>query len=370
MYNFDNLKDRLDKYVNANHAVSGLSITIIKDDEIIFDDNIGLANIEKGYPITNHTVFRLASMTKPITGVAVLICEDMKLLKITDYIDKYIPFMDKFYVRDMKGNILDPHPYRLTIEQLLRHSSGLQSGSLGELETNRLKRSDYSSLENIMYKYKDFSLEYAPDTNSTYSATATFDILARIVEIVSNMPYEVFLKKYIFEPLGMNHTTYSFDNIKESDLAISYTKIDGKLVAPKQKETGFDFFPFGYPGGGAGLLSTKEDYLKFMIMLLNEGEYQGKRILSKESFKKMLTHSKVEPVKVFGLSVHVRTGKDWEHLPDSFFGWSGAYGTHFFCSTKYHLGVLYLHNSHSFGGSGGDHVMLLEDDICDIFNLK
>ena len=141
------------------------------------------------------------------------------------------------------------------------------------------------------------------------------------------------------------------------------------MVAPKSLESGFELFPFGYPGGGAGLLSTKEDYLRFMMMLLHEGEYQGKRIISKKSFDKMMTHSKTEPVKVFGLSVHVRDGKDWEHLPASFFGWSGAYGTHFFCSTKYHLGVLYLHNSHSFGGSDGNHIQLLEDDICKIFNL-
>ena len=370
MYDFSKLDKRLFKYVYEEKNVSGLSIAVVKDNNIVFNKNYGLANIEKNYPVTNHIVFRLASMTKPITAVAVLVCFDMGLLKISDYIDQYIPFMNAFYVRDLDGNLLDEKPYRLTIDQLCRHTSGLQSGALGEKETNRLSIEDYSSLENMMTKYKDFSLEYVPSSNVTYSAYAAFDILARIVEIVSKMKYEDFIKKYIFDPLGMKDTTYSLDNIDEKDLAVTYRKEGNKLIPPKDLEPGFLGFPNGYPSGGAGLLSTLDDYLKFAVMLANGGEYNGKTIISKEAFKELTSYSLTDPIKLFGLSVHLREGREWEHLPSSFFGWSGAYGSHFFVSKKHNLAVVYLHNSHSFGGAGAEHCYLLEDDICEIFGLK
>ena len=370
LYDFSKLDARLSKYVYEDKNVSGLSIAVLKDNQMVFDRNYGLANIEKNYPVTDSTIFRLASMTKPVTGVAVMICKDLGLLDTNDYIDKYIPFLNAFFVRDINGNVIDNKPYRLKIDNLMRHTSGLQSGPLGEKETLMLNKSDYTSLEDIMYKYENFSLEYVPGSTVTYSATTTFDILARIVEIVSHMKYEDFLKKYIFDPLGMTHTTYSFDGIKEEQLAVSYTKVDDKLVAPKELESGFDYHPFGFPSGGAGLLSTKEDYVKFAQMLTNGGIYNGKRILSEEAFKDMTSHSKTDPIYLFGLSVYVRKGEDWEHLPKSFFGWSGAFGPHFFCSKKYGITVVYMHNSHSFGGAGAEHCNQLEDDICEIFDLK
>ena len=367
---FDKLDQRLFNYVHILKNVSGLSISVIKNNEVVFDKNYGLANIEKDYPITDNTVFRLASMTKPVTAVAVLVCKDLGLLQIGDYIDKYIPELNEFYVRDIDGNIIDNTPYRLTIDQLLRHTSGLQSGPLGEKETLQVSKDQYVDLKTSMGIYKNFSLEYVPGTNVTYSATATFDILARIVEVVSHMKYEDFLKKYVFDPLEMKNTTYSFKNINEKDLAVTYWKENDRLIPPKELETGFDYFPFGYPGGGAGLLSTKEDYSHFAMMLANGGVYKDKRIISEETFKDMITVSSTDPIKLFGLSVHIREGRDWEHLPSSFFGWSGAYGPHFFSSQKYGLAVVYLHNSHSFGGAGAEHCYILEDDICEIFGLE
>lgn len=369
MYNFDKLDKRLNKYVQDNF-VSGLGVAVIKDNKVVFDKNYGYANIELKSLVNNDTVFRLASMTKPITGVAVLICKDLGLLSINDYIDKYIPFLNEFYIRDIDGNIIDKKPYRLTIEQLLRHTSGLQSGPLGQNETIKYGTDDYVDLETSMKKYAKFSLSYVPGEMPSYSSTVTFDILARIVEIVSKMKYEDFLRKYIFDPLGMTRTTYSFDGFKDEDLAVLYYFKDGKLIAPNKKESGFEYFPFGYNGGGAGLLSTKSDYMKFANMLTNGGVYNGRRIISEESFIEMTSLSKVDKIKSFGLSVHVKQGLPFEFLPASFYGWSGAYGTHFFCSQKYGLTVVYMHNSHSFGGAGSEHCNLLEQDICEIFGLE
>ena len=370
-YDFSKLEKRLLDYVNVKHDVSGLTLAILKDGKELFRKNIGYLNLEKGYLVSDRSYFRLASMTKPITGVAILICKDRGLLSLDDYIDKYIPILNEFYVRDINGQLVDKKPYRLKIEWLLRHSSGLQSGPLGEKESKQFVKEQFISLEKSMELYKNTSLEYVPGSKETYSPTLAYDILARIVEIVSGMDYYSFLKKNIFDPLNMSHTTYDINKVKEEDLVVNYKKENDKLVSPDLSEPGFEYFPNNYPGGGAGLISTLDDYIKFAEMLRKGGVYgNNKRLISKESFQEMLKHDEKSETKVFGLSLHVRSGYEWEHLPASFFGWSGAYGTHFFCSQKYGITVVYLHNSKTFGGDDGSHIFKLEDDICDIFKLK
>lgn len=370
-YDFSKLEKRLLNYINVKHEVSGLSVAVLKDGKELYRKNIGYLNLEKRYTVTNHSYFRLASMTKPITGVAILICRDQGLLELDDYIDKYIPSLSGFYIRDINGQLVDKKPYRLKIEWLLRHSSGLQSGPLGEKESNQFKKEDFISLEKSMELYKNTSLEFVPGTKETYSPTLAYDILARIVEIVSKMDFYSFLKKFIFDPLGMKHTTYDINSIKEEDLVVTYKKENGLLVAPHSLEDGFEYFPNNYSGGGAGLISTLNDYIKFAEMFRSGGLYKkNKHLISEDSFKKMLSYDLNSETQVFGLSVHVRKGAEWEHLPASFFGWSGAYGTHFFTSKKYGITVVYLHNSHTFGGNDGSHIFALEDDICDIFKLK
>lgn len=346
-YIFDKLEHRLIKYVSDKY-VAGLSIAIMKDNKIIFDKSFG--------ETSNKTIYRLASLTKPITSVAVLICQDKGLLNVDDYVDKYIPSFNKFKVIDKEGT------YRINIRQLLSHSSGFPTTSFKD---DRFDNGDIS-LENAMKTYEKFVLQSIPGTHETYSNEA-YDVAARIVEIVSGLKFEDFLNKYLFKPLDMNNTTYFITKNKIKDVAVLYSYENGQLIPEKGFTYGFNCYPNGFNGGGAGLFSTIHDYLKFANMLTNK----GKGILSNKSFKQLITLFKTPYYySPFGLGVHVRNGFDWEHLPKGSFGWSGAYGGHYFSLPKEHLTVVYLHNSLSFGGAGAIHTYDLEDDICEIFNLK
>ncbi len=346
-YIFDKLEQRLNKYVKDNY-VSGLSIAVMKDDQIIFDKTFG--------DVSNNTLYRLASLTKPITAVAVLICQDKGLLNVDDYIDKYIPSLNNFKVIDQEGT------YRITIRQLLSHSSGFPTSAF---EDHRFDNGDIS-LENAMKTYEKFILQSIPGTKETYSNEA-YDVAARIVEVVSGMKYGDFLKKYILDILRMKDTTYYLDdsNIKNVPILCSYK--DGKLIPEERFSFGYDIYPNGFNGGGAGLFSTVHDYLKFGNMLTNK----GKGILSPDAFHELIKKYDTSYYdSCFGLGVHVRRGLDWEHLPKGSFGWSGAYGPHYFSIPKEKITVVYMHNSNSFGGAGAPHTYDLEDDIREIFNLK
>lgn len=346
-YNFDKLEQKLNKYVEDNY-VSGLSIAVMKDDQIIFDKCFGDA--------TDTTLYRLASLTKPITAVAVLICQDKGLLKVDDYIDKYIPSLTNFHVESEKDT------YRITIRQLLSHASGFPTTAF---EDHRFDNSDIS-LENAMKTYEKFVLQSIPGTKETYSNEA-YDVAARIVEVVSGLKYEEFLKKYIFDKLGMKDITYYLDDSDIKNVPVLTTYKNGKLIPDNHLIYGYDNYPNGFNGGGAGLFSTIHDYLKFANMLTNG----GKGILSTNAFNELIKKYDTPYYdSPFGLGVHVRRELYWEHLPKGSFGWSGAYGPHYFSIPKEKITVVYMHNSHSFGGAGASHNYDLEEDICEIFNLN
>ena len=345
-YDFKKLEQRLKKYI-ADKKVSGLSIVIAKNDKILYDKTYGDAK--------ENTLYRLASLTKPITAVAILICQDLGLLNIDDYIDKYIPFLTNFRVKDKEG------VYRITIRQLLCHSSGFPT----DFTDHRFENGN-DTLEKVTSTFKDFVLQSIPGTKETYSNEA-YDVAARIVEVVTHLKYEEFLKRYIFDPLDMHDTMYYLKESDKDNIAVLYTDKNGELIPESTFTYGFDKYPNGYNGGGAGLISTVHDYLKFALMLTN----QGKGILSKNAFEQMIKRFDTPYyLSVFGLGVYIRGHENYEHIPEGSYGWSGAYGGHYFSIPKDKITVVYLHNSLSYGGSGAIHTYDLEDDICEIFHLE
>lgn len=372
-----NDKSILDNYLRENvdnKLISGCSLAVAVGEDVVYNENYGYCNVEKKYPVTNHTVFRMASNTKVITAVAALICQQNGWLNINDTVDKYIPFLKDLYVKDLEGNILDKTPYKLKIKQLLNHSSGFWCGQMEANGLNSIKIEDRSTLEKFVNNFDKFSLAFSPNDNCLGYSTTAYDIVARIIEIVSGLSYEDFLKKYIFEPLGMKNTTYSFANVKPEDRAISYSSSNGQLVPFDDHDRGYDPFPAGYPGGGAGILSTQEDYLKFAIMLTQGGIYQGTRILQPEMMNVLLDGTSLfNPDDggqvVFGLSVFIRYGVNGL-LPKGLFGWSGAYGTHYFSIPKYNVTVVYLHNSMTIGGSGSPIASAIEEKVIKALHLE
>ena len=363
----------LQSYIDSN-KLSGNSCAIARGEEVIYEENFGYANIEKHYKTTSHTCYRLASNTKVITAVAVLICHQNGWLNIYDTVDKYIPGFENFYVRNFKDRVIDSEPFKLQIKQLLNHSSGFGSGFLEMKEFPTLKDEQKDTLEHFVENVRNFSLSFRPDAHRfTYSAVTSFNVLARLVEIVSHLSYYEFLKKYIFNPLGMKHTTYSYEKIKEEDHAITYKSENGELIPIDDENKGFDSFVKNHQGGGAGLISTLDDYLKFGIMLTQRGVYKGTRIL-KEEMIDLLTDGELltnpEGGKEnWGLGVWVRNGM-YSCLPIGSFGWSGAYGTHYVSIPKYNLTLVYMHNSVSIGGAGCETANGIEEKVVEALHLE
>ena len=351
MYNFDALDKRLKKYV-ADNMVSGLSIVVMKDNQIVYDKNIGYLDVDKKKPVNKHSLFRIASLTKVITAVAVLICQEQGLLNIDDYIDKYIPYLDGFYLRD--DNHISEDKYRITIRELICHSSGFFYEKCPPEHFG-----EFHNLDQACHIYKDFYLKSIPGDKETYSNQA-YDIAARIVEVVSGLSFYDFLKKHIFVPLGMTETKYFLEEADLHNLADLTIYNNGALTKNDSIPYGFDNYDNGFNGGGAGLVTTTHDYMKFANALTNGGE----GLISKESFKILTTRYQPKGYRsVFGFGVYVRGIEDWEHLPKGSFGWSGAYGGHYFSIPQEKITVVYLHNSFFFGGAGAEHTLILEDEI-------
>lgn len=375
MIDFSNVDKHISELIDK--MVFGAAVRIMKGDDIVFEKCYGYANKEKGYPITTHSEFRLASNTKIVTGVAVILCQQMGLLHVTDYVDKYLPEFKELYVKDENFNIIDEHPYRITIRQLLDHSSGFGTVPHEHKIYQSIKEDDRRDLKSYIDKYVQYhALAFVPGSNRSYSSFTAFDVLGRIIEVVSGMPYEAFLKKYIFEPLDMPNTKYSYEGVKPEDKVISADINDkGELYQYDEHNRTFDTFAINYPSGGAGLISTIEDYSHLMRMLTNKGVYKGKVFLTKESFD-CFTHK----IRIYypdgryedwGCSVFYRL-PEWKMIPRNAFGWSGAYGTHAWSDPDNDITVVYMHNTvhPGDGGAGARHTLVLENDVCTAFKLE
>ena len=371
--------EKLDKDINSliDKIVFGAAVKVMKGDETVFLKCYGYANKEKGYPITTTSEFRLASNTKIVTAVAVILCQQMGLLNVDDYVDKYIPEFKELYVKDGDFNIIDNHPYRITIRQMLDHSSGFGTVPHESNIYDALKESERKDLKTYVDNYvKHHALAFKPGTNRFYSAVTCFDVLARIVEIVSNMQYEAFLKKYVFTPLDMPNTKYSYEGVRVEDKVISADMNDkGELYQFDENNRTFEKFVINYPGGGAGLISTIEDYSHLMRMLTNKGVYKGKTILTEESWKCFAEKRRIDYPQggydYWGCGVQFRL-PEWKMLPRNAFGWSGAYGTHAWSDPDNDITVVYMHNTvhPGDGGAGAPHTFVIENDVVEAFKLE
>lgn len=326
-------------------------------------------------PVSQDTIFRLASMTKPVTGTAVMQLWEKELIGLDDPISKWIPcYANMQIAAKIEGdNVVEVSPAQkeMTIRMLLTHSGGVGSGQICQLQYEDFCVSKYGSLAEAVDGYADSLLEFEPGTNQNYSGIQGMDILARIVEIVSDMPYEEYLKKNLFIPLGMKDTTYC-PNEEQQERLMEMIVADGDFHAVgMSKGSGFADFPDGYTGGGAGLFSTLEDYSHLAMMFLNNGCYDGTHILKSSTVDLMATPQLpdsfpgIGPLFNWGLSMRVCSEQKAPEQPLSpgTFGWSGAYGTHFWVDRAKNLVAVYMSNIHNGMGAGAPTAFEFERDV-------
>ncbi len=353
--------------IRAN-TLNGAACCVTIEGKTAYQGIFGSANIEKGEKLKKDTMYRLASMTKPVVAVAVMMMTERGKIDLDAPVSDILP--------EFKGQKLlsGGLPTRgITARDLLTHSSGLCQDETAEMivDVFRSLVPDGVTLENMVRSYASLPLAFEPRSKTSYSALAGFDVLARMVEVTANMKIEDFVKLAIFEPLKMNDTAWYPSDKQWEKVTTPYAAENGALTPVDMGQLNFGAFPMSYTSGGAGLIGTLSDYSRFAQMLLNEGELDGARILEAETVRQMKTvqlfketTQNVGNTETWGLGMRVITATS-ENQPVTVgsFGWSGAYGTHFWVDPEKKLTAVYMSNLTTAQGSGADTAREFERDV-------
>ena len=284
------MQDLVDK-----KQLAGIVTLVARKGKVVQHKAYGVASLETAAPMKLDTIGRIYSMTKPITGVAMMMLFEEGKWKPTDTIAKHIPeFANlKVYAGEKDGQpILEAPAHPPTMGELMSHSAGFTYGLFGNTPVDQLYRKnnpfEAPSLQAMIDRLATLPLLYQPGAKWVYSVSV--DIQGYLVEKLSGKTFPEFLRTRLFEPLGMIDTGFSVPAEKLSRVATiySYDKAKAGLVGEPIDPT-ISKMP-GLPSGGGGLYGTAADYFRFAQMLLNGGEYGGKRILKKESVEMMRTN--------------------------------------------------------------------------------
>ncbi len=339
----------------------------------LFRDTVGTADLAGKRRIEGNTVFRMASMTKPITATAFMQSVERGGITLDTPIAVFLPEYEHMRVAHgiSGGRVLGSHAANtlITPRHLLSHSSGMGCGTVGEIQARYIKKT--ASLAASVHAYAEGCLDFEPETNVKYSGLWAFDVLARLVELLADMPYEDYVKKYIFEPLGMVDTAY-LPTDAQAARCVDFLERSPEGLLPRtiSEKAGFVGFADGAVGGGAGLFSTLDDYSAFAQMLLHGGRFGGANILTPFSVQQMAENQEIftgagRVENPFGLGVRVCGDPcgDAQPLPKGSFGWSGAFGTHFWVDPENGLACVYLINLANGGGSDEEASKEFECDV-------
>ncbi len=379
--------EHLNQYIAdkiRNNELSCAMVAVREKGTLIYKNKWGFSNVEKQEPVSDDSVFRVMSMTKPVTAVAIAQLFEQGKLHLDDKVSSILPCFahpkvccDPRYVyrpgmgqNDLismlaafqKDDVKCVDAKReITVRDLLCHCSGLEQGLVGLLlmQKNRFKR---TSLEQAAEVYATYPLGFEPGTEASYSPLAGFDVLARILEVVSGQDAKTYFQEHLFDPLEMSHSTFARSKVNPEKLVRLYKRDNNGLVnVTNTQEDMVHFFDGvdGYVCGSGGLYSTLGDYENFANMLRQYGLFNGKRILKKETVELLsregsLHHLETDPGMVWGLGVKIRQdpSKYRTNSTVGSYGWSGAYGTHFFVSPKDDLDVVFFANMQDANGSG------------------
>ena len=358
--NKQQLKSNIDQaaqYDFDQQKVFGSAYCVMQNGQIAYEKCYGTTSLDSQEAVTNKTIFRIASMTKPITAVAALILVDRGLLSLSDRVADYLPEFKDIHITELTktGQLIDLGKAKnhITILHLLTHSSGI--GTLAMSKSSRMTDEDKKSVDTTVEFFAKIGLDYEPGTKQYYSGIAAFDVLVKIIEQITKTDYLKFLQQEIFDPCDMVDTTFVPSQEQWERIIAMHDRVDGKNSVAKMKENCVHRdFPCTHYLGGGGLASTLSDYAKFATMLLNNGKTPKKQIISQETFR--LLHTAYVPQRTnenvhWGLGVRIVTGEGYENLPIGAYGWSGAYGSHFWVDPANQVVAVFMKNSHVDGGS-------------------
>jgi CubicO group peptidase (beta-lactamase class C family) len=362
------IHETVQRYLDSGQLAGAVTLVARRGRVASFEAH-GVMDLDSKTPMRKDAIFRIASMSKPVTGVAIMMLMEDGKVRLTDPVSRFIPEFKELKVAVIKPGYVAPQVpegqrppipdyytvpanREITIRDLLTHTSGLESGNLGNRLGDRIAPRDVSrTLGDQIPKLAEVPLDFQPGSQWTYSLLAGMDTLSRIVEIASGQTYDAFLKQRLFDPLGMKDTAFFVPADKASRVAGLYNRTPRGI---EKGETPSWLATKTFFSGGGGLWSTAEDYAQFAQMLVNGGELNGRRLLSPRTVALMSSNhvgdlytgagagSRVQGMG-FGLSMEVVLDavKANRRTSTGSFGWDGAFGTHFWVDPTEHLiGVL------------------------------
>lgn len=287
---FGKITSWIDNQIDSGTLANARAV-VFRNGQTVYDHRNGYMNLDAKAPLRDDAIFRIYSMSKPITAVALMILQEEGKLHYEDAVKKFIPsFADMrvFLSGDADNYESEPAKTDITIKHLLTHTSGLtyafrETGPMrklyarGQVNFNAAE----GTLEDIANRAGDMPLVAQPGTVWNYSIGQ--DIGGRIVEVASGQPFDVFLRERIFEPLGMVDTGFHVPAEKRDRLVSNFNYAEGKPLEDISAESADRLDHGTVFSGGGGLASTTADYLRFARMLLNNGELDGVRILTPET---------------------------------------------------------------------------------------
>ncbi len=343
------IHDAVERHIDA-HEISGAVTVVARKGRLAHLEAHGVMDIGTKKAMSQDTLFWLASMTKPITGTAILMLMEEGKVRLTDPVSKFIPEFRGMKVAVMQekpaGPAGEPLFYtvpatrEITVQDLLSHVSGLVSGGAASAaELAKVARKPGETLANYIPRLGATPLDFQPGSRWSYSPGAGFETLGRIVEIASGQTFDQFLRQRIFDPLGMKDTTFHPTQDRLARVTTMYHRGNNSLT---KVDTSVRMNNTTYFSGAGGLMSDAEDYLQFGQMLANGGELNGKRLLSPKTVELMSSIFAPDTLpgrpkgRSFGLSVQVISDAIAanSHISNGSYGWNGAFGTHFWVDPK------------------------------------
>jgi CubicO group peptidase (beta-lactamase class C family) len=332
---------KMQEYID-NGKLAGISALIYKNGETVFRENFGYANLNEKKPMGDSTIFRVFSMTKPITAVALMTLFDEGKFQLDDKVSKYIPEYSVKMVYNAETKTLEPQIKEMTIRHLLTHTSGLTYGWDQKAYVDSLYRATGASGWDgtIGEKVKILArlpLKHQPGTKWEYGLS--IDVAGYLVEVLSGIPLDVYMKTKIFDPLKMNDTGFFVPEDKHSRFSgMNSIKSDSLFETTGGISDAFKK-PVTLFSGGGGLVSTLDDYLTFCKMLLNDGELDGVLIISESAAQLIMTNQLSDGViyadkKGYGLAGDV-------NLETGVYGWAGAASTKFWIDPRNKMIVIF-----------------------------
>jgi CubicO group peptidase (beta-lactamase class C family) len=344
----------------AAHDVSGAVTLVARHGKVVHLQAQGLADLDARRQMRSDTLFRMFSMTKPLTAVSILMLMEEGKLLLSDPVSKYIPeFRDQkvAVVRPPNdplptgaGVALVPVARPVTLKDLLTHTAGMGDSPEAGPAAEYIRRANLpttGTLAERVQREGALPLNFQPGSHWQYSGTFGFDALARVVEIQSGVTLDQFFRGRIFEPLGMHDSFFQVPADHAGNMALPYTKSDKGLTGASTPPSSVSYFSGA--GGSGGIAATASDYARFCQMLLNGGQLDGKRLLSRKAVELMTSdaipgldlRNYLNGLQVlqgygFGLGVRVRRNNGengWLGSPGDY-GWAGARGTYFWIDPK------------------------------------